>query len=115
MRAHHGADRRAAVGLHDDPLAGARQWRFAAATPRCGRNVCARPTGVSFTATSGSADGGAHSCSTSQSATTLTPALRSSATSARSIAANARDAALAAIRRRQPLERRPDVGVRERA
>ena len=36
------------------------------------------------------ADGRAHSCNTSQSATSLTPALRSSATSARSTAPNAR-------------------------
>ena len=61
------------------------------------RNVCARPTGVSLTATSGSADRGvAHNCSTSQSATILTPALRPARRSARSTAANARDAALAA-------------------
>ena len=103
----------AAVGLHHDRLAGPR--RGSPAGRRRGY-VCARPTGVSLTADERQCGfRRAHSCSTSQSATILTPAFRSSATSARSTAANARTPRSPPIRRRQPLERRPHVGVGQRA
>ena len=76
---------------------------------RCRAGTSARgPTGVSLTATSGRTRrlAIAHSCSTSQSATILTPAFRSQRDE-RAIDRRKRPhAALAAIRRRQPLERR---------
>ena len=88
MRAHDRADRRAALGLHDDAIAGPRRGVAAARSPS--RNVCDAADRRQLHGDERQPRRGAHSCSTSQSATILTPAFRSSATSARSTAANAR-------------------------
>ena len=87
IAAHDGADGRAAVGLHDHAVAGLRRGLRRELVEQEGL----RPAdGRQLHGDERQADWRAHSCSTSQSATILTPALRSSATSARSTAANAR-------------------------
>ena len=49
MRAHHGADGGAAVGLHDDAVARDAAATVAASSVGRAGSVCARPTGVSLT------------------------------------------------------------------
>src|SRR5262249_50000016 len=85
---HDRADGGTAVGVHDDTIAGA--WDGPAPRLLAEQKRVRAPHGVQLHGDERRLIRRAHSCSTSQSATILTPAFRSSATSASSTAANAR-------------------------